>query len=659
PELAIQYADFAHWQRTYLEGDGLEGEGLKGEVLESQLVYWEQQLDEIPAVHSLPLDHSRPAMKRFEGNTVTGELSASVAKRLLAVATQHKLTPFMLLHGALSLMLSRHSNTTDIVIGTPVANRLQSELEPLIGFFVNTLVLRADTSHDTLADYYAHIRQVHLDAQSNQDVPFEQLVERLNAPRSTAHGPLFQILVATNSDYGLDDGSENAFTLPGVEIKGYESDLVQAKFDLEVELSISELGVGLHWVYDVSLFSAQYITQLNDHLGRLLEGLCHAGKGLESQSTHELPLLSVAEVDHLVVDLNNTQMDYPRDKCIHELFEQRVAATPDTHALIFAGKGFEDTSLSYKQLNEKANQLAHYLVQNHDLKQDTLIGLCVERSLEMLIGMLGILKAGAAYVPLDPNYPQQRLSYMLEDAALEVVLSQTRVEDVLPTFNGTVLMLDGLGETDTDGHFCAKYPKSNLSVAQTGLKSSNLAYVIYTSGSTGQPKGVLIEHRSVNNLVYSQKRTYGIADATSEVGLVLASYSFDAAVEQIFVMLLSSNTLVVPSKQALLDPAELQSLVTKHQVTHIDSTPSHLMSMVDCLNEQSVKRVISGGEAMIPQLVDAIKSDITLYNVYGPTETCVTSSVSTSADSKGKAVGNTRFLLFNEKLNETLTLAPK
>ncbi|MFC6925214.1 non-ribosomal peptide synthetase, partial [Microbulbifer taiwanensis] len=427
PALTVQYADYAHWQHEHLEGD----------LLESQLCYWEKQLDDLPALHSLPLDYVRPKIKQHKGAIVTADLPATVARQLLDVAKAHELTPFMLLHGALSLLLSRHSNSTDIVIGTPVANRLQAELESLIGFFVNTLVLRADTKHDTLSDYFAHIRKVHLDAQSNQDVPFEQLVERLKVPRSTAHSPLFQIMLTTNTDYGSNsDLADPTFKLPDVNIQPYQSDLTQAKFDLTVNLGISEKGVSLRWNYDVSLFSEQHITQLNDHLCRLLEGLGQS-RTQSSQQLRDLPMLSADEIQYLVHDLNDTAMDYPRDKCIHELFEQQAQSNPDNIAIIFA-----DNSLTYKQLNEKANQLAHYLKEHYDIVPDTLVGLCVERSLEMVIGILGILKAGGAYVPLDPSYPPDRLSYMLEDAELGVVLSLGHMKSVLAEFNGHVLELD-------------------------------------------------------------------------------------------------------------------------------------------------------------------------------------------------------------------------
>ncbi|MCJ8271596.1 MAG: condensation domain-containing protein, partial [Psychrosphaera sp.] len=355
--LAIQYADYAHWQREYLQG----------EVLETQLDYWDKQLDDLPIVHSLALDYARPAIKQHVGAVESRKLPANIAKGLLLVAKQHQLTPFMLLHGALSLLLSRHSNSEDIVVGTPIANRLEVALEPLIGFFVNTLVLRVDTHWEHLSDYFAHVRQVHLDAQSHQDVPFERLVERLNAPRSKAHGPLFQIMMTTNTDYGLNDDTDaTSFTLPGVDIQGYQSGQFQEKFDMTIELSISEQGMGLNWKYDVSLFTAKHIAQMNDHLCRLLQWISDSEN--QTQPLKTLSLLNPKEVQHLLFELNDSKMDYPKDQCLHQLFEQQAVENPDKVALVL-----KDKQLTYRQLNEKANRLAHYLQQNHPITPDTLV----------------------------------------------------------------------------------------------------------------------------------------------------------------------------------------------------------------------------------------------------------------------------------------------
>ncbi|MCJ8270897.1 MAG: condensation domain-containing protein, partial [Psychrosphaera sp.] len=417
PPMAIQYADYAHWQRANLTDD----------ILGQQLDYWQKQLDELPVVHGLPLDFERPRIKRHEGAIVSSTLPATTAEQLLLVAKSHQITPFMLMHGALSLLLSRHSNSNDIVIGIPVANRLQGELEPLIGFFVNTLVLRVDTNHATLPDYFGHVRQLHLDAQSHQEVPFEQLVERLNVPRSTAHSPLFQIMMTTNGAGVLNDISNNAMSLPGIDFEVCPSTLVQEKFDLTVDITVNEQGVALAWSFDVSLFTAEHINQLNDHLCRLLEGLSQTATQ-PYQAPHQLPMLSQDQTQHLMYDLNQTVVDYDKAMCIHTLFEQQAAANPDNIAVVdvhgstnAVGAGMrrsgEGMQMTYQQLNQKANQLAHYLKEHHHVKPDTLIGLCVDRSLEMVIGIMAILKAGGAYVPLDPGYPQDRINYMLEDAA--------------------------------------------------------------------------------------------------------------------------------------------------------------------------------------------------------------------------------------------------
>ena len=646
PELDIQYADYAHWQHEQLAGDAIE----------SQLGYWQKQLNELPALHSLPLDYARPEVKQHKAAEITGKLPAAVAGGLLNVAKAHKLTPFMLLHGALSLLLSRHSNSHDIVIGTPVANRLHAELEPLIGFFVNTLVLRADTRHDTLSDYFAHIRQVHLDAQSNQDVPFEQLVERLKAPRSSAHSPLFQIIMTTNTDYGLNDDADNAsFTLPGVDIEPYQSDLSQAKFDLEIGLNISEQGVGLHWTYDTALFSAQHIAGLNEHMCRLLEGLSLAQEPY-TLAPHELPVLSEDETRHLVLGLNDTAVTYPQDKCIHELFEQQAAACPDNVAVVF-----EDKQLTYKQLNEKANRLAHYLKEHHGIVPDTLVGLCVERSLEMMIAILGILKAGGAYVPLDPGYPQERLNYMLENASLQLVLSQVHLQRVLAGFNGAAVMLDGLGEIEQTepsvSDHLSVYGNANLTTAQTGVSSSSLAYVIYTSGSTGKPKGSLLAHRGLCNLTRAQASAFKVT-AQSRV-LQFASVAFDAATSEWAMALCTGARLCLASRQQVKDPSLLDRIAADLQISHATLPPA-LLPALDQASWRQVSHLVVAGESCPLALAKEWAQGRSFYNAYGPSETTVCTSIhefDREADYRtaslpiGRAMDNTQLYVLDNNKN--------
>ncbi|HEC74449.1 MAG TPA: amino acid adenylation domain-containing protein, partial [Methylophaga aminisulfidivorans] len=617
PALDIQYADFAIWQRDYLTV----------EVLESKLSQLETILDELPVVHSLPLDYERPANKQHTGAVVTENLPAETAQNLLAIAKAHRLTPFMLLHGALALVLSRHSGTHDIVIGTPVASRPHTELEPLIGFFVNTLVLRTNTQHQSLVDYFAHVRDVHLTAQSHQDVPFEHLVERLNIPRSQAHSPVFQIMMTTNTDYELDAAADHiVYQLPDVELQLYQSEIVQAKFDLNIDLSISEQGLGLSWGYDVSLFTEQHITQLNMHLCRLLEELS-AQSTLESAPSM-LAMLSKEEVHHLLYGPNDAAMDYPKDKCIHELFEYQAEQSPDNVAVVF-----EAQQLTYRQLNEKANQLAHYLKEHQDIKPDTMVGLCVERSLELVIGILGILKAGGAYVPLDPSYPEQRLSHMLADAKLALVLSQSQLQDALTTFNGTVINLDGLAATKGDSHICSAYSHENLSKAVLGLNAGHLAYVSYTSGVSGNPEGVLQSHTNVIRLFEAATSGGPFKFDSSDCWCLFHSTAVDFSVWELWGALNYGAKLLVPNDDEVKDLNKLIALCNAHSLTVLNQSPYAFKNLVKLLGEQeqalnALRYVVTKGEALNPHHVrewfeHKLSHQAVLVNTYGITEATV------------------------------------
>ncbi|NDK98576.1 non-ribosomal peptide synthetase [Photorhabdus bodei] len=604
-ELDIQYADFAVWQRDRLQS----------EYLASQISYWKRQLDEIPPVHGLPLDRPRPKVRQHQGAVVTGSLPEETTQALVSLAKQHQLTPFMLFHAALALLLSRHSNSHDIVIGTPVANRLQAELETLIGFFVNTLILRVDTRHAMLSDYLSHVKQVHLDAQANQDVPFEQLVEQLQVTRSTAYTPLFQIMLTTDTDYGLtSDVGEVTFSLPGMKLNSIAPNHIQTKFDLNIDLSISEHRLHLYWVYDTSLFSHEHIEQLNDHLSRLLVGLAEATKADDDTrvSLASLPMLSNVEIEYLRHTLNDTYVEYPKNQCIHELFEQQAEENPDNIALECG-----DRQLTYRQLNEKSNQLAHYLLERHAIEPDTLVGLCVARSLEMVIGILAILKAGGAYVPLDPRYPQERLGYMLEDAQLEVVLIQSHLEQVLSGFNGHRVILDNLGCVSGQISTAYRhYPITNLDKHSLALTAGHLAYVIYTSGSTGKPKGVMIEHSNTIAMLSWARSQYTKEDIACV--LMSTSLNFDLSIFELFLPLVSGTRACI-----------VEDILVLHQgidrkVTLINTVPSAMNSLVEQNAIPRGTRVINlAGEALSANLVDAIykkNQGVTVYNLYGPSE---------------------------------------
>ena len=443
PALEVQYADYAHWQRQWLVGD----------VLQQQLDYWGKQLDEVTAVHSLPLDYARPAFKGYAGAQVMGHVPAPLSQQLQTLANQHQVTPFMLLHGALALVLSRHSNTQDMVIGTPMANRMQSQIEPLIGFFVNTLVLRTNSHQATLSDYLAHIKQVNLDAQANQDVPFEQLVEHCHIPRNPGQTPLFQIMFSTN------DHTVAELNLPGLAFCVLEGDDITAKFDLEINAQITADGIELRWIYDAALFSQTTVERLNDHLQRLLAGMAE----MPQAQLNELPMLSASESDYLLNQLNKTDTDGPQAQLIHQVFETLAAQQPNKPAVVCGTE-----QLTYQALNEAANRLAHYLMAQGVTNQ-SLVGLCVERSINMLVGILAILKAGGAYVPLDPDYPQARLQYMLDDTGLTFLLS-----------NNNDLNVTGVEVIKLDDQSFVDYASSNPQINQT---ADSLAYVIYTDSA--------------------------------------------------------------------------------------------------------------------------------------------------------------------------------
>ena len=527
--LEIQYTDFAIWQRELVESDKLK----------EQIKYWSRQMSDVPYVHSLPLSKARPKIKQYEGGSVNKRLSPLLSQQLLQLSKKLDVTPFMLLHAAIGLVFSRHGNSQDIVIATPVAGRSKPELEPLIGYFANTLVLRTNTGHVSFEDYLHHVKQVNLDAQANQDIPVEQVIELCQLPRSMQHTPLFQIM------FSMDTNEQKDLNIPGLTFSPYEKDNgVIVKFDLEINADITQDIISLNWNFDCSIFTESYIEILSEHLHRLLIEINNAPTG----NLVDFTFLSNDETHYLLHELNDTQVEHSRLTCVHKLFELTAARSPDSVAAIFGNK-----QLTYGELNQRANQLAHYLVEHRAVTSDHLVGICVERSLEMLVAILAILKAGGAYVPLDPNYPNKRLAYMLEDADLTTVLTIEGLKGQIPLSERQAVYLDSEEMLEK----LAKQKIENIELAF--LSPNNLAYVIYTSGSTGKPKGVMVEHRNVANFLLSMQKKPGI-DAR-ETLLAVTSISFDIHVLELFLGFMvfvdlgfQLQVLLVEFGGTLLDP---------------------------------------------------------------------------------------------------------
>ena len=610
PELPVQYADFALWQRQWLQG----------EILVPQLDYWKEQLLDAPALLELPTDRPRPAVQTFRGGYYYTALSFELSAELTALSKRAGVTLFMTLFAVFGILLYRYSGQDDIVVGTPVANRNRREIEGLFGFFVNTLVLRTDLSgNPSFEQLLGRVKEVALGAYAHQDLPFEQLVEALQPTRDLSYTPLFQVMFA------LDDASVPSVELPELAVSSYPVEIGTAKFDLTLSMENTADGLVGVWEYNTDLFDDATIARMARHFQTLLEAIA----ANPIQPISELPLLTEAERHQLLFEWNNTFAKYPQDKCIHQLFEEQVELTPDAVALVFEG-----TQLTYRELNARANQLAHYLL-SLGVEPEVLVGICVERSLEMVVGLLGILKAGGAYVPLDPAYPSERLAFMLEDSAVPVLLTQQRLVDGLPQHEAQVVCLD------TQWEIIAQYSSENTAC---GVNASNLAYVVYTSGSTGKPKGVTIQHRSLVNYTTAVSIEYEIEKCDSEALLRSAdrilqfsSISFDASAEEIYTCLIEGATLVLRTDSMLDSIGIFLQKCRDWEITVLALPTAYWHELTAILSKEnfalppSLRLVSIGGEKALPERwktwIERVGQQVRLVNIYGPTEATVGTTI--------------------------------
>jgi amino acid adenylation domain-containing protein len=652
--LPIQYADYALWQRVWLQG----------EVLETQLAYWRKQLSGLsPLV--LPTDHPRPPIQTHRGLTQSLQLSPALSEELMRLCQKFDVTLFMLLLSVFQILLMRYTGQTDISVGTPIANRGRAELKGVIGFFLNTLVIRVDLGGDpTFQQMLQRVRHICLEAYAHQDIPFEKVVEELEPERDLSRSPLFQVMFVLQNapaeevqpcpngrdgqaqtgvfrcktgvvgeetpvptrNLPLRGGGASAQALSGIHVSPLAVENPTSKFDLT--LSLLETRQGLHCVlrYNTDLFEADTITRLLGNFQTLLEGI------VQNPQAHvsDLPLLTAREREQILAqgtgptEWNTTKTGGavgtvpcacppPQDRCVHQFFEEQVQRTPDALALIF-----EDETLTYNELNRQANQLAHFL-QKEGIGPDGLVGIYMQRSPDVVIAILGVLKAGGAYIPLDPSYPTERLNWMLQEAQPLVVLTQAHLISTLSLAHTCFICLDTHWQ-------CLSNEESLNPISQASAES--LAYLIYTSGSTGKPKGVMNTHGGLSNRLCWMQYTYQLTSLDRV--LQKTPLSFDVSVWEFVWPWLAGACLIVAAPGGHQDPSYLKALMIEQQVTTLHFVPSMLWAFLQEPEVSvcgSLRQVFCSGEVLSPELQTrffaTLPDRVQLHNLYGPTEVAI------------------------------------
>ncbi|MEM9271366.1 MAG: amino acid adenylation domain-containing protein [Cyanobacteria bacterium P01_F01_bin.143] len=606
--LTSSYRDYVYWQQQMLSS-------APGEKLWS---YWQQELaGELPALN-LPTDRPRPPLQTYNGASHNFALSENITQKIKELAQQEGVTVYTILLAALQVLLYRYTGQEDILVGSPTRGRSKAEFTPLVGYFVNPVVLRGNLDKNlTFKDFLAQLWQKVLAALAHQDYPFALLVEKLQPHRDPSRSPIFQVFFILQklqksqqiTDLFAPSATKSQVNWGGLILEPFEIPQQEGQFDVILEMIESSSSLIGSFRYNTDLFNEETITRMAGHFQKLLEEII----ANPQQRVSEFPLLTEREQEQILGEWNNsTYREYSANKCLQQLFEEQVARTPTVIAVEFAGQ-----KITYQQLNQRANQLAHYL-QSLGVKPEVLVGICVERSLEMMVGLWGILKAGGAYVPLDPTYPQERLAYMLEDSSVSVLLTQDSLRASLPEHQSKLVCLD------TDWDLIAIASKEN---PLTELQPENLAYVIYTSGSTGKPKGVQICHRSVVNFLESMRVNPGLTDA--DTLNAITTISFDIAALELYLPLIVGAKVIIVPREIATDGEKLLQQLQNSGATVMQGTPATWqMLLTSGWSKEYPLKVFCGGEALSTQLSNQIvETGSQLWNLYGPTEATIWSAI--------------------------------
>ncbi|RAT94226.1 edeine biosynthesis hybrid PKS-NRPS EdeI [Brevibacillus sp. Leaf182] len=623
PKLRIQYKDYSVWQTEQL-GNG---------VLAAQEKFWLKELDGELPVLNLPTDHPRPSVQSFEGDVLTFEIPQEMTEKILALAKNNGSTLYMTLLGALTILLSKYAGEEDIIIGSPVAGRHHADLENIVGVFLNTLAMRNFPRSDrTVTDFLQEVKERALAALSHADYPFEMLVDRLTLPKDTARNPLFDVMfILQNTGDAKGSMSANGLTL-----SPYPFEQRSAQFDLTFDIIEREQRLIVDIEYSNKLFSKETIASMSTHFQKILEEMVEDPQ----QLIGNMSILAAEERLLLIEQWNDTSLEYAREKTVVQLFEEVAAIQPNALAVACG-----DEKVTYAELNKRANQVAR-LIKKHSVTADTCVGLLTNRSVEMMVGLLAILKAGAAFVPIDPHYPEDRISYVLENSMTRLVLTHDSLAEKQWRSVVRVDVNDPRMEMEDD---------TNLSPQAT---PGDLAYVIYTSGSTGKPKGVMVEHG--NLMSFCSGIGEHIDFASADKMLAVTTISFDIFLLETIVPLTKGMTVVIATEQQQADPQVLKELILQEEITFLQLTPSRLQLMLeeksnlhvlDCL-----KAILLGGEALSSSLFQRIRTQTKarLYNLYGPTETTIWSTVQDLTDAEEVTIGaplpNTQVYILDEHL---------